>query len=309
MAVFNIYSKRQKILRGDIPEIFTFEIPTKLRVQIIHILNDGIGVSNERAGDDEIDEYYMLIHDILCREYGETSLVKNISGYKDQVQYFISFGKDSEQVLDAVELAIRLIENVISDVDKFYKQVVTIKMNSEEVIEEINQRFKENGVGYSYEKGEFLRVDNTFIHEEVTKPVLSLLYNKKFDGACDEYLKAHEHYRHGRNKECLAECLKAFESTLKIICNEKGWEFDNQKDTAKKLIQICLLNGLLPGYLETQMAHFRALLETGLPVIRNKTSGHGQGNEIITVDESMARYGLNLTGTNIIFVVEQSKIK
>jgi hypothetical protein len=49
-----------------------------------------------------------------------------------------------------------------------------------------------------------------------------VLWSAKFDGANEEYLKAHEHYRHRRNKECLTECLteclKAFESTMKIIC-------------------------------------------------------------------------------------------
>jgi hypothetical protein len=38
MAIFDIFSKRQKARRGDVHEVYTYdEIPNGLRVQIIHI--------------------------------------------------------------------------------------------------------------------------------------------------------------------------------------------------------------------------------------------------------------------------------
>jgi hypothetical protein len=49
------------------------------------------------------------------------------------------------------------------------------------------------------------------------KPALSLLHDAGFDGPADEFMKGFEHYRHGRNKEAVAEALKAFESTMKAI--------------------------------------------------------------------------------------------
>lgn len=118
-------------------------------------------------------------------------------------------------------------------------------------------------------------------------------------------MKAHEHYRHGRNKECLTECLKAFESTMKVICTEKSWTF-NLGDAAKQLINVCLQNNLIPSYMQNQISGLRSVLESGIPTIRNKTSGHGQGQTPQKVEDEMARYGLNLTGANIIFLVEQS---
>jgi len=118
-------------------------------------------------------------------------------------------------------------------------------------------------------------------------------------------LKAHEHYRNGRNKECLTECLKAFESTIKIICAEKGWTFD-PTDSARKLIQICFQNLLVPTFTQNQFTSLQNLLESGIPTIRNKLGGHGQGQTPQKVDDEMTRYGLNLTGANIIFLIEQS---
>jgi hypothetical protein len=47
MGIFELYSKHQKKLRGEIPEVYVFdEIPNSLRVQIIHIMRDSIGEHN-----------------------------------------------------------------------------------------------------------------------------------------------------------------------------------------------------------------------------------------------------------------------
>jgi len=143
------------------------------------------------------------------------------------------------------------------------------------------------------------------MHAEITKPAIALLWNQKYQGANEEFLKAHEHYRHGRNKECLADCLKAFESTLKIICTEKNWPFQ-PTDTAKTLIQVCFTNGLIPPFMQNQFTSLKSLLESGIPTLRNKLGGHGQGQIPQQVSNEITRYGLNLTGANIIFLVEQA---
>lgn len=75
-------------------------------------------------------------------------------------------------------------------------------------------RFKEHGVGYQYMNGMIIRVDSEFVHSEVVKPVLLILGKREYQGAQDEYLKAHEHYRHGRHKEAILECQKSIESLM-----------------------------------------------------------------------------------------------
>ncbi|HWZ04524.1 MAG TPA: hypothetical protein VNX40_12995, partial [Mucilaginibacter sp.] len=94
---------------------------------------------------------------------------------------------------------------------------------------------------------------------------------------------------------------------MKTICTAKGWAF-NQTDTAKKLIQICFQNGLVPPFTQNQFTSLQNLLESGIPTIRNKLGGHGQGALPQKVDDGMTRYGLNLTGANIIFLIEQSAL-
>lgn len=236
MAVFNLFSKRQKKLRGEISDVYTYdEIPEALRVQIVHIIRDTIGDVVSDYSEDKPKQAYKFIHDILCREYGVFSLGNNREEDESAVLNYILSNDDIERVMDVVELSFRYIVLRIGVNEYAYTRNTTVKLKPNEAVEELNERFKENAVGFQFESGEIIRIDSTFIHNQITKPTLGLLHNRKFAGANEEYLKAHEHYRHGRNKECLNECLKAFESTLKIICKEKGWDH-SETDTSKKLI-------------------------------------------------------------------------
>jgi hypothetical protein len=308
MAVFNLFSKRQKYLRGEISDVFTYdELPKSLRVQIVHILNDAIGKDKGLGYTGEVSKVYKFLHDIIAREYGEFKLGHHNDTDQEALMNFLIQTEDTEKALDVVEVSFKYIDRIIREDENRHSHYVTTETTPDEAIAELNQRFKEHGIGYQFVGGEIIRIDSLLTHNEIVKPTLALLNNKKFIGANEEYLKAHEHYRHGRNKECLTECLKAFESTLKVICKEKGWTY-SQSDTAKKLIQISFQNNIIPTFTQNQFTSLINLLESGIPTIRNKLGGHGQGQVPQKVDDEMTRYGMNLTGVNIIFLIEQSGI-
>jgi len=311
MAIIDLFSKRQKKLRGEVPEVLIFDIiPQTLKVQIVHIIRDTVGQDRHYGGHHARD-IYQLIQETLCREHGVFKLNTNSydEDYQEQVLNFLLKSYEVEKVIDVIELTFRCIERIIGGDGYWqYEQNTETKLKPKEAIAELNERFKENGIGYLYESSKIIKVDSTYIHSEITKPTIKLLWNRTFLGANEEYLKAHEHYRHGRNKECLTDCLKAFESVMKIICTEKGWAF-NLTDTSKKLIQTCFQNELVPTFTQNQFTSLQNLLESGIPTIRNKLGGHGQGQTPQKVDDEMTRYAMNLTGSNIIFLIEQSGIK
>ncbi len=141
------------------------------------------------------------------------------------------------------------------------------------------------------------------IHQEVIKPALKLLYEEGFDGAEEEFRKAFEYRRKGDNKNAALGAGKSFESAMKTICDKKGYTYDKAKDTAKQLINILESNNFYPSYMSSYMANLRTTLETGLPVVRNKTSGHGQGSAVTPISDEFAEYALNLAATNIVLLV------
>ena len=301
MGITDIFSKRQKRARGDAPDVFTYDdLPTPLRAQIVHIARDAIGVDGRHTSFAR--ELYELIDSTLCREYGVFDLVdRNTDKGEDSVFNFFLAQSDVNKALDVVEITFRAIANVTTQID--YRNNTRRQMKPDDAIKELNARFKEHGVGYEYASGEIIRVDSEFIHAEAVRPTLALLRGQMYAGANEEFLKAHEHYRHGRHKECLNESLKCFESVMKAICEKRRWTFQ-PNDAAKALIDVCLRNGLIPSFLQSEFTSLRALLESGLPTIRNRLGGHGQGSEVTEVDASMARYALHLTASNVLFLIE-----
>ena len=215
MPIFDLYSKRQKRNRGELPDVFQYtSLPTEFRVQVIHILRDALG--EPQPYGDIVQNTFKFIHDTLCREYGLFVLTDDARGgnYINAVYNFLLKCDDLERCLDVLELSFRVVDSVAREPN--YQYDVKPHIGPDQAISELNARFLEHGVGFQYESGEIMRMDSKFIHSDVVKPVLQILSDKKYAGANDEFLKAHEHYRHQRYKECLNECLKSFESLTVI---------------------------------------------------------------------------------------------
>lgn len=301
MAIIDIFSKRQRRARGEVPDVYTYDnLPRPLKVQIIHIIGEAIDVEMPYpcAGREGTCR---KINQVLCREYGLFRLDAS-SGPEAQLFNFFLAAESIDRSLDVVELCFqeissRIETNTHSEFSRVLPEAIT------GAIPELNTRFREHGVGFQFESGQLIRVDSRFLHSEAVKPALGLLHDQKFKGPNEEFLNAHDHYRHGRNKESLAEALKAFESTMKVIIKLRGWP-TNPKDTAKDLIGTCIKNGLFPPALQSQLGTLRSLLESGVPTASNNFGRHGQGAIPTSVPDYFARYALNLTATTVLFLVE-----
>jgi len=213
----------------------------------------------------------------------------------------------TEQVLDFIDCAFHFIDRNLRQDSEYIVQVPGRGFAYQKIdpaIEELNQRFQEHRIGYQFENGELIKRTDQYIHEEVVLPALTLLASPQFLGAQEEFLSAHRHYREQRYKETIADALKAFESTMKSILDERNWTYDKTRDTANRLIQILFEHELVPSMLQSQFAQLRGLLESGLPTVRNRTSGHGQGTEPVIIPKYMAEYALHMAAANIVFLVQ-----
>lgn len=312
MPIFDIFSKRQKKLRGEVPDVYVYDdVPKPLRVQIVHIWWDSLGNQDqyrEEYGDrgDKVRHIYSFLVETLCREYGVFRLSKSetYSGDRDffiELASFFLEEEDAEKALDAVELSFQVIDNRTRDYS--YLNLVDAPERADGAIEELNNRFKEHGVGYQFTNGQIIRIDSEFTHDEIVKPALKLLDQQHYAGAQQEFLKAHEHYRKGDAKEALNECLKAFESVMKAICDKRGWSYDSNA-TSKSLIQVCFDKGLIPSFWQSSYSSLRNLLESSVPTGRNKLSGHGQGTTPEPVSSHLVAYMLHMTASAIVFLSE-----
>ena len=80
-----------------------------------------------------------------------------------------------------------------------------------------------------------------------------------------------------------------------------------EKDGAKELIKAMFEKQVIPTYLQTEFSGLRAVLEAGLPTLRNKSAAHGHGAEPRNIPEHFAAYALHMAASNIVFLVECHK--
>jgi hypothetical protein len=311
--IWETFTKRQKrIASAGKQDVYQYDdLPVAFRGQVVHIWQTAIGrffipqgYSSGRVSPS--NQFWRFIHDTLARELGVAALAGEYGdGPKERCIRYI-YEADTSGALDIVELSFRVIDVGVRKLDGYETADAGIEQDPDDAIDELNDRFKEHSIGYQYLGGELMRVDSQFVHAEIVKPALSLLNASGFDGPADEFIRAFDHYRHGRNKEAVAEALKAFESTMKSICAARKWTCPATA-TAKQLIEVLLSKGLIPTMLESHFSGLRTAMESGLPTIRNKTSGHGQGPAPVELPTHFAAYALHLTASNIVFLVEAHK--
>jgi hypothetical protein len=318
MSVFDIFSKRQKRQRGEVPDVYQYDnLPQELRIQIIQIWMETIGNKEDYARSERAAELftergvhtnmvYRQVVETLCHEYGVLELSGGSTGNPlGDLSVFLMVETNVERVLDAIEQTFWIIGTCTRNAGYLGRK--NADELATEAINELNYRFTEHGVGYQYEAGQIIRVDSQLIHDQVVKPALSLLSSKEYAGAQEEFLRAHEHYRKGRTKEALSEARKAFESTLKCICNKRKWGYDPAKDTAHTLISIVLKENLVPQFWQSQLSGLRSLLE-GVTTAPNKLAVHGQGMFPTEVPMHIAAYVLHATASAIVLLAQAEKI-
>src|ERR1044071_5539279 len=156
MSITDIFSKRQRKLRGEVPDVYTYDkIPKPLTVQIIHIWTDTLGNHDDCI---TLSTYYppfyayKLIVETLRREYGRFSLIStsqnNREDYFSELRVFLLTEKDTEKILDAVELSFQCIDQRTRDFGYLHRHDASARADS--AIEELNARFREHGVGYQF---------------------------------------------------------------------------------------------------------------------------------------------------------------
>jgi AbiJ N-terminal domain 4 len=302
MGIMDLFSKRQKTLRGEVSDVYVYDtFPNSLRVQIVHIFGDALGNNISPSSMELYDD----INKNLAKEYGLFTLGKYNESSNEAIFNFILKEKNYEKVIDIIEYILKVIDFGIRE-DVSYITRNKVKINADEAIEEMNGRFKENGVGYSYQSGQIIRMDSEFLHTETIKPVLNLLRNPIYSGANQEFLSAFEHYRHKRQKEALVEALKAFESVMKSICTKRKWTF-SPNEPAKKLLEVIFTNKLVPDFMQSHFGSLRSMLETGVPTVRNRLGGHGQGEQIVPVSDYFVEFAINSTASAILLLVNAEK--
>ncbi len=302
MAIHDLFFKQMKRLRGEVPDVYQYtEMTQGLRVQVVHIWRD-LFFNGEFA-----EAVFRYVRDALCREYRVFSLGRQQQYASAEVEEWFLSCKTVDDSLTVVQFVFQTMSQLLRIGAHYDDEVVMRQVTLEAALEELNQRFQEDGFGYLLENYQVIRCDSQLLHTEAVKPALIVLGESRFHNANEEFRGAYEHYRHCRFAEALVDACKAFESVMKVICKGRNWTFDKAKATASPLIALLIKNELIPVFLENHLTGLRMTLEAGVPTVRNKLGGHGAGAETIEIPRHFVAYALHLTASNIVMLAEADK--
>lgn len=299
MARVKTHSELMKEAKGKADaEIYQYDtLSPKLRQQCLHLIADQLG---------SFDDYGNSVYDAIVKSLRRAKGLRYLYGRGDHLsgeefEHYVRSADDAD-ALDAIELALRAVRYQANDATSTAKS----RQRAAEALEDFNYDCRVAGFGYQLIDGDLVRVDSEMMHSEVVVPALQVLADARYRHADAEFRKAHEHWRHGRKSEALVDCLKAFESTMKVIADKRGWDPD-PKANAKDLVQLMYDKGLIPPYYSTHFAGLRSLLESGIPTPRNRAGGHGAGVAPTPIPDELVAYVLHQTAATIVFLAAAEK--
>jgi hypothetical protein len=209
----------------------------------------------------------------LCETY---NLWNNAHGTSGQ---FVSYR------LSLLELLFSQIENELAVLDTpkqekslgFFNKGRQNGNNSEkekafsEAISELNHRFQESGLPFHYHNGIFQSSNDEIVERQVYEPFWSLVNNTKFRNV-DIDMKEAIHRRDTNSRDAAFYALKALESTIKIISDDKGWTKGSERGAANYIDNlVSSANGRFIDLWEAEM------LKKLFSELRNP-HGHGPGS-------------------------------
>lgn len=302
MIFYNLFSERST---PPCQKLVYDKIDDGCRLQIKFIAEDFFETNHIRQFCDE--HIWPHIREGLKRAHKSNSLYaedlhKTFGGYivaSAEVLGYLETQDDFKKTMDIVEVVFR----IIADIERLMNgSGYPFFVKPEQAIDRLNTCFQKNCIGYKFTGDMLIRIDNELLYANITKDTMQFLSNPDNFNINEEYLQAHRHYRNGDYEDCIVNCNKAFESTMKVICDKRVYPYD-QSTRVTGLVAILINNHFFPPLLLQQITGVRKTLEEGISVIRNNKGGHGKGIANVIVDENLASYTLDLTGSAIKFLL------
>jgi hypothetical protein len=302
MARYRLYSDRLKdAARAGTTDVYQYDnVPDKVRVQIRQIVTGSFGSPSRYVTSWKDNPAALKVRQVVCHEQGKDSFGYEPKNPMEDLALQLE-NASTEDFLNTLEVCCFALTHVIEK-SATWRSQWDAKIDPTDAIDDINFRLRDAGVGYQIEEGDkIVRVDSHFAHAEMVKPALTLLNLRGYEGPQAEFLNAHEHYRSGRFKEAITEGAKAFESLMKAVCDQKGWEY-KKGARASDLLKVLRAHALWPDYLDGSFDQLIATLASGLPQVRNEDGAHGQGSVRKEVPGYVAAYALHLAASKMILI-------
>jgi hypothetical protein len=304
MPVIDTIAKRMQALRDEgQPDVYTYDTASpKLRAQVIHILND----SSDALSVGDCSKIWEGIQRNLLPEIGKLSIDGN-RGVQENLSKYILKTTD-EEVFIFIDIAFRIINVGVRGFIGGRYDYVSNLLRPDQAIQDLNERLRENKCGYQFEVSvnKLMPISAEFTHAKIVRPALGLLGQDGFEEANRELLTAFDHIVSGDSKDAITAAARAFEAAMKAICKKRDWEY-RENMRATDLIKVCRAKGLFPEWLDEGLSSFVAMMNTGVPGIRNKAGAHGSSDDFERATRDLAMYAIHEATATILLFLERDK--
>lgn len=292
-------------------DVYTYKDPSsRLRQQVVYAVTDVFGPCiPPRVGQRGSWGYrfWEEAHERAVRELGRVSLSRasRTTRYDDDFILFLKADPGTVHWLTVVEILARMVD---LEMRLEWQPQRAQRLDPDEFVETLNTRFREHAFGYAYESGRILKVSSDYLHQEAVRPAIELLGAAGFEGALDEFLRAHQRYREGAFEAAVQEALKSNESVIKSILEARGWTHD-PKAPFRKLLQTLYDKGFFGGeMLDYYQGGLDKVLSAGLPTLRNQPgAAHGSGVGRRVVPEHVCTLALHHAAANAVFLIRRHR--
>lgn len=302
-----LFSER---LNPDIHDVYVYnQISEKVKIQIYHQAQriiprpfiDTVSMNMFHSILNELTFKYGVLNEssIIRTPYQKIFKDQELSDYESKV-FFIMIKSAKDEFLVTLDI----IELISRHIPKFYDEDVSKNLDAA-----FNAVFHKNGIGYELINSTLISKDNEVIHSEIVRPSLQFLSQLEYAGANIEITDAYESFKENRFNDSIICAGKAFESTMRIIIQKKGWSLYSSRSnltlknaTASILIETIKREGKLEMYSSMSLEGLQKNLQA-LASIRN-FHAHGNGNEVSVVEKSYCEFALNTAATNIMFLIK-----
>ena len=167
MALLPLYRRRKRLAEGGGSDVFTYDIPQKVRIQLLMVLTSSVEATTHYTFPE--NQLYDLLVTELREEIGTYCLIGKAyaSSSQDEFMRWFTGEGDGSLLLDAIELWYILVSKAADRSNT--NSTLQFK------VDRLNARLLEAGIGYELVGKQIVEKSSEFIHQEAVLPALHVL--------------------------------------------------------------------------------------------------------------------------------------
>ena len=270
-ATFDVFSKRATAESSAVP----VELPETFRNRVSILYGDLLGT--------QYAHFSFAVWNMMCMLKGDSAFAGAAQSVSHPSSLMDSFAQtcSTEDYFDVLELGFKA---------RSLGHLPFLRNAGNQVVAAINELFRGDGLPYQLtpmvhlregvhlsgssleDISEYPRVvlaEEELIHTVAIEPALAVLSQPEFSPANADFREALSNYRDGRNGDTIRNCCNALESTIKVVCSQRGIAADDSVPLAT-LLESYFAGSALPTFCKEMMK--------SVGVARNRLGTvHGKG--------------------------------